>query len=346
MKKGCLVAVAAAVLLAALVVAFVFWWTGDAVAAADGFLAHLSEGKFEAAYESAAEALRTQQSLEEFTRAVEAMGLMGCGSAVWTSREVQNDQANLEGSLSLKDGGTLPLSMKLVKESGEWRVIAMTTPRAGAVQSSGGGPPSIPADDQLKSLVHGTMTDFSKAVATGDFEPFHSTISARWQAQITAAQLRQVFGQFVDQKVDLSGVPALAPVLTAAPSTSNEGLLLLSGFYPLQPQPLQFELKYLYEYPQWKLFGIHVNLEAPAGPGGDRPSEASPGEPGGANAVTDRPAEDVPAASSADAYEIIENAQLTGRLGRLTVLFPQGSNPSSTRTDGFPTCQDSACAGE
>jgi hypothetical protein len=335
MKKGCLAAVAVAVVLAVLVLVFVFWFTGDAVKAADQFLAMLSEGKSQEAYQAAAESLRAQQSFEEFSRAVESMGLQGCRSASWSSREVQNDQASLEGSVTLADGGTLPLSMKLVKESGGWKVISLTTPRAGATLASPSGEPSIPGDDQLKALVHGTITDFARAVEAGDFGPFHQNISARWQTQITADQLRQVFGQFVDQKLDLSGVYGLDPVLGAPPSTSGEGLLVLSGFYPLRPQPLEFELKYIYEHPQWKLFGIHVNLGAPASP----EAESTEGSPDSTTAVP-------PPTDSAAAYEIVENAQLAGRLGRLMVVFPQGSNPSSTRIDVFPAGQDKAADGD
>lgn len=337
MKKGCLAAVAVAVVLAVLIVAVVFWLTGDAVAAADQFLAMLSEGKSQEAYEAAAESLRAQQSLDDFSRAVESMGLQGCGTASWSSREIQNDQASLEGSVTLADGGTLPLSMKLVKESGGWKVMSLTTPRAGAALASPSGEPSIPADDQVRALIHGTITEFAQAVAAGDFGPFHQKISARWQTQITAEQLRQVFGQFVDQRLDLSGVHNLEPVLGAPPSTSSEGLLVVSGFYPLRPQPLEFELKYIYEHPQWKLFGIHVNLGAPAGPEAENTdTSGSPDSPTAVPAATD----------AAAAYEIMENPQLTGRLGRLMVVFPQGSNPSNTRIEVFPAGQDKAAGGD
>jgi hypothetical protein len=34
----------------------------------------------------------------------------------------------------------------------------------------------------------------------------------------------------------------------------------MEGYYPTQPLKVNFKLKYIYEHPAWKLFGINVNV--------------------------------------------------------------------------------------
>jgi len=41
---------------------------------------------------------------------------------------------------------------------------------------------------------------------------------------------------------------------------NSDGLLILAGHYDGHPYRIQFALKYIYELPSWKLFGLDVNL--------------------------------------------------------------------------------------
>ncbi len=126
---------------------------------------------------------------------------------------------------------------------------------------------AIPPEDQLKQLVNKTMIDFAVAIKAKDFTAFYNNIAKHWQAQTTKEELYNAFKSFIDQDIYLTGLQKFDLVFTENPQITNEGLLILQGHYPTQPSVTYFTLKYLYEEPEWKLFGISVNLEIEPVPG-------------------------------------------------------------------------------
>lgn len=258
MKKGCLIAIAVAFGLIIIVVLLAFTLTRGAVKSGNDFLALIGSGKIGAAYESASAILKSQQTLESFTQSVKDLGLNDYASASWSNRETKNNRAHLEGSIKTRVGGTIPLNMDLVKESGTWKVIYLSAPKAGvAVEQSG---KQLPSDEKAKALILDSLLDFNKAIQDQNFASFHAKISRAWQDQITADKLKEVFQQFIDKKMDISSIKNVGPILTEAPQLNSDGLLVLQGYYPTHPFKINFQLKYIYEHPAWKLFGIKVNV--------------------------------------------------------------------------------------
>ena len=261
MKKGCLIALAVVFALGVIAVAiilFVFGLTSGAVRSGEDFLGLIGSGKIAAAYESASPTLKSQQTLESFTQNVKTLGLTDYASASWSNREVKNDRAHLEGSIKTHAGGKIPLDMDLVKESGTWKVIYLSGPKSGVTTSQSGK--QIPSDKQSKTLILDSLLDFNQAVQAQNFDAFHAKISRAWQDQITSARLKEVFQQFIDKKLDISGIKTVDPVLSEPPQINSDGLLVLQGYYPTHPLKVNFRLKYIYEHPEWKLFGIQVNV--------------------------------------------------------------------------------------
>ena len=131
MKKGCLIAIGAAFLLIVIIILLAFGLTRGAVKAGDQFLGLIGSGKIAAAYESASATLKSEESVASFEQNVKKLGLTDFASASWSSRETKNDRARLEGSVTTRSGGKIPLTMELVKESGTWKVIYLSAPQAG-----------------------------------------------------------------------------------------------------------------------------------------------------------------------------------------------------------------------
>jgi hypothetical protein len=48
--------------------------------------------------------------------------------------------------------------------------------------------------------------------------------------------------------------------LDPPPRIDSEGLLIVSGSYPSKPLRVAFSLKYYYDMPDWRVFGMNVNL--------------------------------------------------------------------------------------
>ena len=259
MKKGCLIAIGAALALIVIIILLAFGLTRGAVKAGNEFLGLIGSGKIAAAYETASPTLKSQQSVGSFEQAVKNLGLTDFASASWSSRETKNDRAHLEGSVTTRSGGKIPLTLELVKESGTWKVIYLSAPQAGVSVEQGGK--QLPPDEKSKALALDSLLAFNKAVQDKSFVGFHQQIiSRRWQEQITPDKLKEVFNQFIETHLDISPIKEVQPILSAAPEINSDGILVLEGYYPTHPNKVYFRLKYIYEHPAWKLFGIQVNV--------------------------------------------------------------------------------------
>jgi hypothetical protein len=332
--------------LAAVVIGGVFWFTGGAVEASEKFLALVAQEKMEEAYESTATGFRSRQDAASFAATVRRIGLTRYESASWAQRQIQNDRATLEGSVKTADGATIPLTITLVSEGDEWRVLGLTTPAAGAaIADSAKATPAAPDDNAVRQLVNQTMRSFNDALRRNDFDPFYQTVSDKWKGQITGQDLSRAFQPLIDRKTDFGNIQSVDPTFSTPPAVDKDGLLVASGFYPSEPDRARFELRYIYEAPTWKLFGIHVAPErsgaAVAMPDAE---EAS----GAAQKPTSPPAAVAPAAAvpAGTAYTVEENPELTGRLGRIIVAFPEGTSPSSTKIEIRPAGEKESSASQ
>ena len=105
----------------------------DTTGAADSFLARIGSGDIPGAYQSGSSALKQQQTLEQFTASVKALGLTEYQSATWSGFNIVNDQATIDGSMTTKKGGSVVLKVTMAKEDGTWRVSGVTAPAGGVI---------------------------------------------------------------------------------------------------------------------------------------------------------------------------------------------------------------------
>jgi len=261
MKKGCGIAVGLVVVLIAVVVVMVFMLTGGAVESAETFLALLAEGKTAEAYASTSAALQAQQDEAAFTAVIQRLGLDEYASATWTSRSVENERATLEGSVTTRDGGTIPLNIELVREQGTWKVFSLQGPQAGAAVEATAPEPQVPAEAELKALVLTSMLDLNQAIRQRDFTTFYGNVSNLWQQQTTPEELRGNFQAFIDQEIDFAAIREVEVLFDQTPAIDANGVLTLAGHYPTEPVRVVFEVQYIREEGNWELTGISVSTE-------------------------------------------------------------------------------------
>src|SRR5439155_17536354 len=106
--------------LLALLVGGVFALTRPIVDASEQFLARLGEGRIAEAYAATADGFRAQQDEASFAAAIKQLGLTDFASASWHSRQIENQTGTAEGIVTTKSGGTRPVTVRLVRESGRW----------------------------------------------------------------------------------------------------------------------------------------------------------------------------------------------------------------------------------
>jgi hypothetical protein len=269
MKKGCIIAAGVGLVLLLVlgaVIYMVFQFTAPMVTAGEKFLNTLGSGTTEAAYGMTSTTMRAGQTQEDFTRAVKAYGLDGFQSASWSNRKISNDRGFLEGTATTKSGGSVPLTIEMIKENGTWKVLSIKGPQTGAstgpIIGEEPAPPALaaPAADEAARLALASLLLFNNAIQTKSFDPFHGGISKLWQEQITPAKLLEIFQPFITAQIDLAVIKPVNPVFTSPPAVNADGVLLLDGHYPTTPNKVYFKLKYVAENKLWKLIGVNVNV--------------------------------------------------------------------------------------
>ncbi len=254
----------------------------DPLATAQRFFQQVSAGQAQAAYQSAAFGFQAQRSAAVFEAAAKEMGLVESPTADWNQPQIDGRTAKIAVRVHTKAGKEVPLIVTLTRESSTWRVYSMKSPPSEATGISEnrftlvGKAPSftdsatqpVPPEMELRKLVKENLLHFNEAIASKSFDAFYDSVSLAWQTgkftqgegQLTKGQLQRAFQPFIDKQIDLSGIQKVEPVWDAPVTVGTDGLLGLSGYYPTDPYRIHFTLKFVYELPAWKLFGIDVSL--------------------------------------------------------------------------------------
>ena len=260
----------------------------------------VKKGQAGAAYESATFAFKAQQSAKFFEAALKETGLDSFTTVSFSEPEIKDSgqTAKLSGTFDTKVRGSIAMNVTLTRESGEWRVFALTSPKNpvdGRIHNRfsivGRAPDFVepvnrqPAPDEqsVKRLIRESLLSFSESVKQKDFTEFFEKCSLGWQDQLVsgevslnpgtlrrvlsdrqkeigAGRLQHAFQPFIEKEVNLDAIADKEPVLNGPAQVSTDGLMLVSGHYETEPWRVFFALKYQYELPKWKLFGIDVTL--------------------------------------------------------------------------------------
>lgn len=266
MKKGCTIAGVIGLILISIVggVFFLlFRLIGPMTEDGEKFLAAVASGPVGTAYGMTSAALRSGQTEKDFAETVKTFGLDGFESASWSNRRIVNDRGVLEGTVRTKAGGSVPLTIEMIKEGDAWKVLSIRGPKTGA--SSGAiiekeSSAAVPGPDESARLALEALLSFNEAVQTKSFAKFHGGISRVWREQITPAKLLEIFQPFIDAEIDIAPIKALSPVFKSPPAVNADGLLVLEGHYPTTPKKVYFTLKFIDGSRAWKLGGVNVNV--------------------------------------------------------------------------------------
>lgn len=119
---------------------------------------------------------------------------------------------------------------------------------------------TVPSEEACRELAKKSLLDWNEGVQSRDFTSFRATTAKEFQEAYTAAQLADVFKDFISQNINIAPIQNLTPTFDPAPSLSD-GHLELKGVYPTTPNRVKFDLKYLYQDSTWKLYSIDVNTK-------------------------------------------------------------------------------------
>jgi hypothetical protein len=139
----------------------------------------------------------------------------------------------------------------------------------------------MPDAEKIVLLLRTTLNTLNDALQTGNFTVLRDMGAPGFRDANSAAKLSQSFSSLASKGIDLSAVSVIAPQLTQAPALDqSKGMLHLKGYFPGQPEQINFEMLYQAVDGRWRLFGLSVN----PGPPTAAPASADAGAPA-SNAV-------------------------------------------------------------
>lgn len=165
-------------------------------------------------------------------------------------------------------------------------IITMASATAGA-QEAGKKPVDNTAGQQtidefdLAVLIKSPIVALQHANATGNYSVLRDLGTPIFRERYDQAALASIFAPLREKGVNLSPVLLQMPYLTAQPTLSPQGQLLLVGHFDTKPVRIEFELSFLDLDGAWRLDGINVRATAvdpSATDKGGGPAAANSGE--------------------------------------------------------------------
>lgn len=261
----------AAVLLALVLPRFYSDQASEVVQRMTTFAEQLQNGYVYDAYDSTATRLH-QISFVGFEKSLENYGLIGQASVEWVDSQVSGTEATARGRVELDAGQRDLITAKLVRELGQWRIYSLVSEKAGnLVRESLSGSPGqaaeevapdsrLPGSGELQRLVNDTLMHFNEALQIEYFGPFYQQISQAWQQQTNPAELLSAFRIFIEREISFAELRGSNAVFTVDPYTNDYGILHTEGYYDQVQRRVFFEMKFVEERGDWRLFGVNINI--------------------------------------------------------------------------------------
>ncbi|HET6628380.1 MAG TPA: hypothetical protein VFG91_01265 [Woeseiaceae bacterium] len=242
----------------ALAVAAVFYLTSGMVDTANTFFSALKNGDIATAHTYLSEEFKAGTDEAELKQFLTKSALLQFKEASWSNRQISGGRGELNGAVTTETGGIIPLKLTFITENGDWKIYAIQKPAAGLqIENSQG----IPDQAEQVALVKRSMHDFAISVNQKSMEHFRTTLSELWQDEVTVDALDQAFGTAYDTGLDFRVFDHFEPVIEPVAALEQYDVLVLTGYFPTEPDQLYFEQKFIYEGFGWKLFGFSFEIK-------------------------------------------------------------------------------------
>jgi hypothetical protein len=118
----------------------------------------------------------------------------------------------------------------------------------------------VPDLGTIRKMVRADLERLDKGISSGDFHEYLDHAAMLFQSQFDNEKLKQNYKAFSERGLTLKRYLQGDLQLTAEPSISSDGVLVIEGRYPTTPEYLTVKASYVYSHPQWKTIGGNINL--------------------------------------------------------------------------------------
>src|SRR5262245_53499299 len=102
-------------------------------------------------------------------------------------------------------------------------------------------------------LIKASLLTFNDANVTGNYTVMHAKLSKPFRDEFTPDRLKQVFQVFHNKKIDFDLIVAKPPVASKPATVSDNGVLMLHGYFDTTPSRVNYELDFIMSDGEWKL---------------------------------------------------------------------------------------------
>jgi hypothetical protein len=181
---------------------------------------------------------------------------------------------------------------------------------------------AVPDDQTLVALISSTLIALNQANVTGNYSVFRELGALGFQVANSTGQLSETFAKLRSSNFDLSPIVLLQPKLIRKPEINKGGMLRVTGFFPTEPERLNFDLMFQLLDGRWRLFGIAADTTPNQDPA---PQSAQPQTP--ANSAPPAP----PATTASGPAELQEQkGKLQGDVRDRVDSLESASTPESS----------------
>jgi hypothetical protein len=172
------------------------------------------------------------------------------------------------------------------------------------------GKPVLPPPYMMMAMIRDAVVALGQANRTGNYNVLSKMSAPGFREANSIERLGELFAALRGRGLDLAPVTVIDPGLYRPAAIMENGMMRLTGYFPSQPERVNFDLAFQYVEGRWKLFGIGVNTSrdvaattsppvgseqvqtANAVPASDAPAAPLPGAP--TDAISTSPAASTP----------------------------------------------------
>ena len=248
-------------------VAIVMYATSGMTEVANEFFIHVKTKHYDDAYNMLSEDFQKSTTEDTFKNFLMQNSLTEYKSASWGERSFEGDTGKLAGTIETNSGGSIPLTMNLIKNGDSWKIYSIYKPASGiqtetpSVKIQEKKQPVIPSKEEINKLTQASILLFANGINAKSMSDFYTNISSFWQKETSIDALDKAFQPFFDAGIDFTVLKELQPIIDKEPLLTKENELIIEGHYPISPSVATFRNIYLNENGQWKLTGFHMVLK-------------------------------------------------------------------------------------
>lgn len=112
-------------------------------------------------------------------------------------------------------------------------------------------------------LIKNALISVNQGNLTGNYTVLRDLASPGFRERNSASDLGSIFANLRQQKIDLSPIVLIDPVITQSKFIKEQNQLRLAGYFPSEPVQIKFDLIFQMANPGgWMIHGVSIGTEA------------------------------------------------------------------------------------